>query len=76
MSTASELNPSFDLWPLTFDLVFRREGIDWTDIEWVDNAECLDLVERVSYCELISNVVLVRHIRTYLLWVLAMVTML
>ena len=26
-----------------------REGIDWTDIEWVDNAECLDLIEKVGY---------------------------
>ncbi len=26
-----------------------REGINWADIEWVDNAECLDLIERVSF---------------------------
>lgn len=26
-----------------------REGIDWADIEWVDNAECLDLIEKVGY---------------------------
>ena len=26
----------------------NREGIDWADIDWVDNAECLDLVERVQ----------------------------
>ena len=25
-----------------------REGIDWADIDWVDNAECLDLIEKVS----------------------------
>ena len=25
-----------------------REGIEWADIDWVDNAECLDLVEKVS----------------------------
>jgi hypothetical protein len=25
-----------------------REGIDWADIEWVDNVECLDLVEKVG----------------------------
>ena len=24
-----------------------REGIDWADIEWVDNVECLDLIEKV-----------------------------
>ena len=24
-----------------------REGIEWSDIDWVDNAECLDLVEKV-----------------------------
>lgn len=29
-------------WPLT-----PREGIDWADIDWVDNAECLDLIEKV-----------------------------
>lgn len=28
-------------------LLVCREGIDWADIEWVDNAECLDLIERV-----------------------------
>ena len=32
---------------VTVCLCFHREGIDWADIEWVDNAECLDLVERV-----------------------------
>jgi myosin X len=25
---------------------YSKEGIDWADIEWVDNAECLDLIER------------------------------
>lgn len=28
-------------------LHYYREGIDWADIEWVDNVECLDLVEKV-----------------------------
>jgi len=27
-----------------------REGIDWADIDWVDNAECLDLIEKVGLC--------------------------
>ncbi|XP_066302759.1 unconventional myosin-X-like isoform X5 [Branchiostoma lanceolatum] len=27
-------------------LEYNREGIVWTDIDWVDNGECLDLVER------------------------------
>ena len=31
-------------------LLNHREGIDWADIEWVDNAECLDLVEKVCAC--------------------------
>ena len=26
----------------------HREGLQWTDIDWNDNGECLDLVERVS----------------------------
>ena len=25
-----------------------REGIEWADIDWVDNGECLDLIEKVS----------------------------
>lgn len=28
----------------------HREGINWADIEWVDNSQCLDLIERVSPC--------------------------
>ena len=27
-------------------LEYNREGINWADINWVDNSECLDLVER------------------------------
>ena len=27
-------------------LEYNREGINWADIDWVDNAECLDLIER------------------------------
>ena len=26
----------------------RREGLEWADIDWVDNGECLDLIEKVS----------------------------
>ena len=44
MNTASEAIRPFDLLPLTL----CREGIDWTGIDWVDNAECLNLIERVS----------------------------
>ena len=25
-----------------------REGLEWEDIDWVDNGECLDLIEKVS----------------------------
>ena len=25
-----------------------REGLQWADIDWNDNGECLDLVERVG----------------------------
>jgi hypothetical protein len=27
-------------------LEYNKEGIDWSDIDWVDNSECLDLIER------------------------------
>jgi myosin X len=27
-------------------LEYNKEGIAWADIDWIDNAECLDLVER------------------------------
>lgn len=27
---------------------FPREGINWEAIDWMDNAECLDLIEKVS----------------------------
>lgn len=27
-------------------LEYNREGISWDEIDWVDNAECLDLIER------------------------------
>lgn len=27
-----------------------REGINWEAIDWMDNAECLDLIEKVSNC--------------------------
>ena len=26
--------------------MFYREGIEWVEIDWVDNTECLDLVEK------------------------------
>jgi len=26
---------------------FNREGINWSDIDWIDNSECLDLIEKV-----------------------------
>jgi hypothetical protein len=25
----------------------RREGLVWEDIDWIDNGECLDLIEKV-----------------------------
>ena len=43
---------------LLVSCVIHREGINWADIEWVDNAECLDLIERVSPC----NLFLVQHL--------------
>ena len=27
---------------------YRREGLEWADIDWVDNGECLDLIEKVN----------------------------
>ena len=35
--------PSF-LWSF---FVFHREGVQWDAIDWMDNAECLDLIEKV-----------------------------
>ena len=26
-----------------------REGLVWDDINWMDNGECLDLIEKVSH---------------------------
>ena len=30
-----------------------REGLEWVDIDWNDNGECLDLVERVSLIDVV-----------------------
>lgn len=27
--------------------LFNREGVQWDAIDWMDNAECLDLIEKV-----------------------------
>src|SRR4029434_889146 len=32
---------------LAFILLSFREGIQWEAIDWMDNAECLDLIEKV-----------------------------
>lgn len=44
------INPVLHKW--VFDLVFfcllDREGISWEAIDWMDNAECLDLIEKVG----------------------------
>lgn len=29
-----------------------REGLVWVDINWMDNGECLDLIEKVCHEEL------------------------
>ena len=39
----------------SFSFVFR-EGLEWADIDWVDNGECLDLIEKVSTTVLIKRV--------------------
>ena len=47
-----------------FSFVFR-EGLEWADIDWVDNGECLDLIEKVSTAVLInrvSQIVSLQHI--------------
>lgn len=31
-----------------FIFILSREGLEWTDIDWNDNGECLDLVEKVG----------------------------
>ncbi|XP_064231952.1 unconventional myosin-X isoform X2 [Aotus nancymaae] len=30
-------------------LEYSREGLVWEDIDWIDNGECLDLIEKVQY---------------------------
>lgn len=47
-----------------FSFVFR-EGLEWADIDWVDNGECLDLIEKVSSTVLIkrvSQIVSLQHV--------------
>ncbi|XP_013925090.1 PREDICTED: unconventional myosin-X-like [Thamnophis sirtalis] len=29
-------------------LEYSREGLQWEDIDWTDNGECLDLIEKVN----------------------------
>ena len=36
-----------------------REGLEWADIDWVDNGECLDLIEKVSTTILMKRVSLI-----------------
>ena len=41
--------------------IFNREGINWSDIDWIDNSECLDLIEKVHdyimfCCEAVSAI--------------------
>lgn len=35
----------YDKWGVCVS--FIREGIQWEAIDWMDNAECLDLIEKV-----------------------------
>lgn len=30
-----------------FGFLLNREGVQWDAIDWMDNAECLDLIEKV-----------------------------
>lgn len=32
-----------------------REGLVWADINWMDNGECLDLIEKVRTSKLCSE---------------------
>lgn len=41
-------------------LAFLREGLIWEDIDWTDNGECLDLIEKV-----IKNLISVPTSRFY-----------
>jgi len=34
------------LFALVTTQCFHREGIDWCEVEWADNSECLDLIEK------------------------------
>lgn len=35
--------------------LLRREGLVWADINWMDNGECLDLIEKVRRSNLSSG---------------------
>lgn len=35
--------------------LLRREGLVWVDINWMDNGECLDLIEKVRRSDLCSG---------------------
>lgn len=54
-----------------------REGLQWTDIDWNDNGECLDLIERVSllaYCIVfcLAFCIMIKAVRRFLLTVMWM----
>lgn len=38
-----------DFFTLTACPSLCREGLVWVDINWMDNGECLDLIEKVCY---------------------------
>lgn len=43
------------LWPLFCLAASCREGLIWVDINWMDNGECLDLIEKVRGWEKIQG---------------------
>ena len=47
-------------------LIYCREGLEWADIDWVDNGECLDLIEKVNtdFCFLNQFVCVIRDAGT------------
>lgn len=46
-----QVNFNFNLIGLSFSFSCSiREGLVWEDINWMDNGECLDLIEKVCLC--------------------------